>query len=218
MSTARRRRVAAQPRGILATLSAIARELDVARETVRVRLQAADVRPIARKGAHELYRVGEAFRACADLVVARAAGADEFDPDKLNPFERQAHYKAESERLRVAQMAGELVSRADAEDVFASSMKLVAHALATLPDTIERDVGASPLVLEKVELRIDALREEIYHSVVAYCGEEELEDADDEEPGQPGDASGSAATTPRAARPSARAARGGRAERDRGSR
>lgn len=102
-----------------------------------------------------------------DLLRVQLAAADgKADPDKMTPFERQAHFKAESERMRLAVECGRLIRAEDVETEWARVLKVIAQDLDVLADEIERDVGASPAVLEMIEAKIDAIRERMYKRIV----------------------------------------------------
>ncbi len=87
------------------------------------------------------------------------------DPRDLSPRERLEYYKAERERLRLAEEEGELVPAAEVEDQIAGLVKLLVQTLDTLPDLLERDVAISPDAIARAQEIVDALRQDMYDKV-----------------------------------------------------
>jgi uncharacterized protein DUF1441 len=143
--------------GVHLNLSQIASEFGVARETARKRLDDAGVGPSETKGGHPVYRLRH--------VLEAFAGEEGFDPDKLKPWERKAHYQAEHEKLRLQVERGEVVPGLEVEQGQAAIFKIVTQFYETLPDLLERDVGASPLMLVRVEKALDESREALYQKL-----------------------------------------------------
>lgn len=147
--------------GIHLSVSSISEEFGSTRETVAKRLAAAKIKPSGKRGGYPVYRLRDAIAAC---LVTTADG--EIDPDKLKPFERHAYYKAEREKLQLQCERAELLSSLEAEQKFAALFKAIAEFFDTLPDVIERDCGASPMMIAKLEDRLDQLREQLYAQAV----------------------------------------------------
>lgn len=146
--------------GIHLSVSSISEEFGSTRETVAKRLAAANVVPSGKRGGHNVYRLRDAIAAC---LVTTDKG--EIDPDKLRPFERHAYYKAEREQLQLQVERAELVPSLEVERRFGTLFKVIAEFFDTLPDVIERDCGAAPMFLVKLEDRLDKLREQLYLQV-----------------------------------------------------
>lgn len=141
------------------------------RRTVTKRIRELNIQPFGARQGHPVYRL----RDLIEIERKSANGAQ--DPDKLNPFERQAHFKAESERLKVDLERGSLLRREDVEEEWARVLRAIALELDTVVDEIERDVGASPLVCEKIEQKLDVIRERMYQRIVEQPAEEDQDDA-----------------------------------------
>lgn len=152
--------------GVLLSLSSLAQEFGIARETVARRISDANVQPADTSGAHPRYRLRDVLPA---LV---GDGEGKADPDKMRPFERRAHYQAELEALTLATKRGELVPSFEVEQRYAELFKMVGEFFDTLPDVLERDCGAGPILLAKIERRLDEVREQMYERLT------EDEDAD----------------------------------------
>jgi hypothetical protein len=146
--------------GVHLSLTQIAAEFSCARDTVNRRLDDAGVLASADGG----FRLKD--------VLAAFAEASPVDPDKLRPFERKAFYQAEHEKLQLQAERGELVPRLEVEQEQARILKSIAVSLDTLPDRFERDVGANPAQVGKLETLLDEVRESLY-STLAEAGSAE---------------------------------------------
>lgn len=147
--------------GVHLSIRAFADETSMDRATVVRRLAAANIQPSGKRGGHPVYRL-------RDLLQAAVVTTDEgdLDPDKLKPFERHAWYKAEREKLQLQVERGELLSSLHVEQRYAALFKSVSEMFDTLPDVLERDCGATPMQLAKIEQRVDEVREELYSHLV----------------------------------------------------
>jgi uncharacterized protein DUF1441 len=164
-------------KAILLSLSALAREFGCSRETLRKKFIAANVQPVTvttlhpqltidgdadpNAGKSDLYALRDALRA---WLTSNEAG---FDPENLDPFRRVAHYKAGIERLKLDAATRELIPRIEVEQEQARILRSVALTLDTLPDVIERDCGATPNQVARIERAVDDLREALYVALVA---------------------------------------------------
>lgn len=155
-------------KGLNVSITGFASEFGSTRETIAKRIAAAGLKPADRRAGHPVYRLRDLHKA-----VYQSAAEGGVDPDRLDPFQRKAHYQAEHEKLALETERGELIPRIECEADQARMTKIVAQFFDTLPDRIERDCGVSPLVLAKVEQSLDAVREELYRAVA-----EPEEDAD----------------------------------------
>lgn len=158
--------------GVHLSIRAFADETSMDRATVVKRLTSANIQPSGKRGGHPVYRLKDLLHAS---VMTTEDGS--LDPDKLKPFERHAFYKAEREKLQLQVEQGELLSSLHVEQRFASVFKVVAEALDTLPDVLERDCGAAPLLLAKIEQRLDAARDELYARLTEHTEDDVHVDA-----------------------------------------
>lgn len=154
------KKVAAPPPGVYLSISQAAEEFGHDRRTVTKRVAELGLRPVQERLGYPVYRLRDL------LEMERRTPDGKHDPDAMTPFERVAHFKAESERLKVDLERRELMRREDAEQEWARVLKLIALELDTVVDEVERDVGASPLVLEKIESKLDAIRHRVYDSII----------------------------------------------------
>ena len=144
------------PGGVLLSISQLSQETGFTRETIRKRIASNDVNPAGKRRGYDVYRLRDAIPALFE------ATAGEVDPDKMDPFKRRAYYQGELDKLKLQTEAGELVPSFEVEATFGQIFKTLTQALDTWPDIIERDVGASPQVVHRLELAIDELRSNIY--------------------------------------------------------
>jgi hypothetical protein len=140
------------------SISDLAAEFGMTRDTVRKRLGAANVRPAAERRGHHVYRLRDA------LGALLGDGSD--DPERLDPFRRKAHFQAEKEKLHLDVERGELVPRPEVEDYYARAFKPIGVFLETLPDALERDAGLTPAQIERTERLLDGLREQLHANVL----------------------------------------------------
>lgn len=158
--------------GIHVSMTAFASEFGSTRETISKRIAAARLQPTGKRGGHPVYRLGELHEA-----VYQAGEDGGTDPDKLEPFQRKAHYQAEHEKLRLQVERLELVPRIEVEEEMARIAKIVAQCFDTLPDRLERDCGVTPLVLAKIERYLDEVREELHKAAVRQDAEDDADSA-----------------------------------------
>jgi phage terminase Nu1 subunit (DNA packaging protein) len=146
---------------VLLSINQSAEEFGRDRATITRGVNKLGLVPAGERGGFPVYRL-------RDLMQIERKDADGvIDPDKLTPFERQAHFRAESERMRLDVERGRLVRAEDVETEWARVLKAIALELDVLPDEIERDVGASPVIIEKVEAKIDLIRERMFARIAA---------------------------------------------------
>jgi hypothetical protein len=142
--------------GIHCSMRQIAEECGLDRDTVQKRIAAANIVPSAKRGGHPVYRLRDVLKA----VMLKDDGG-RLDPDKLEPYQRQAHYKAELDRLKLETETRELIPRIEVEQEQARTMRIVALMFDTLPDIIERDCGVPGDVLARIERTVDDCRERL---------------------------------------------------------
>lgn len=146
-------------KGVHVTITAMAGEVSSTRETITKRIADANLQPSGQRGGFPVYRLKE-------LLAALHQTTDGYrDPDKLPAFERNAHYKAEREKLDFERELGLLVPFQDVERSNAHIFKCVARSYDTLPDILERDCGLTPAALAVVERHLDAARLELHADV-----------------------------------------------------
>lgn len=149
--------------GVVASLSAWAREFGVHYETVRRGLMERGAKPVGKHRGHDQYL-------CRDVVAALSGSAEPVDPEKLSPFNRRAWYQGELDRQRLQQQRGELIPQLELEQEMAAVVKILIEASEGLPDLLERDCGLPGPVLARVEQTIDKVREEMHKRLLERAG------------------------------------------------
>jgi len=148
------------PRGMLLTVTQLAEESGIARETVTKRLSGAGVTPAGKRGSYTVYRLRDALPAVLQL------DSDNADPERLDPFKRRAYWQAENERLKHNEAQELLIPAAEVEATMARLFKTVVNAFEVAPDIVERDCGVSPDVIERLDRHFNTRRMEIYEQIV----------------------------------------------------
>jgi hypothetical protein len=144
--------------GVRLSLSALAREFGIARETVAKRLAAAGVQPDGERKGWPVYRVAPAARALVPAEAPVWGGGRVEDPDRLVPTDRKAWYQSEKDRLVVEREQGLLVPVEAVREQVAGVVKTTTLMLETLPDLLERDCRLPPEAVERMERQIDRVR------------------------------------------------------------
>ena len=146
--------------GLLVSISTLAREFGMARETVSKRIEQCGVIPAEKVNGSPVFRLSQAVKAI--LGVTRPSGhGDGSDPAALPPQDRLAWMRSESERLKVEEAKGQLIQAADHETELAAVIKRTVQTLATLPDRLERECGLSSEVVERIVAACDAARADL---------------------------------------------------------
>ena len=111
------------------------------------------------------------MRDIAQIAVDIPGGACDpaMDPMRMRPTDRRAWFQSENERLKFEQEQGLLIPAGEVEAEMSEIAKVVARALATMPDRMERDLRLPPLAIEYVAAQCRAIRSEI---AAAMAGEE----------------------------------------------
>lgn len=148
--------------GLLCSISTLAAEFGMTRETVAKRIADAGVAPSGERGGYPVYRLKSVLQA---LLSISADGR--VDPEKLDPFKRKAHYQAEAERLDLERQAGELIPRIEVEREQARVFVAIAQKLETLTDVVERDCGMNTEQIVRMEKAVNEIRELLYAELSA---------------------------------------------------
>lgn len=153
--------------GLNFSLSALAQEFGLARETLRKRLDAAGVKPAGEHRGNPLWRV-------RDVYQAIITGPDSpIDPAALPPIQRKAHYQAQREEILYRQECGELLPVDQYCEELARVAKIFNRFMDTLPDQIERRCGLSGPQVAAVVEETNKLRDELAIEFAADPDDEE---------------------------------------------
>lgn len=121
------------------SLSRLASEFGIARETVAKRLSQAGVEPVGERNGYATYALRSAAAAILEIEVA-----DSNDPASMAPDKRNAWYQSEMRRMEVEMRARTLVPASEVEAEISDLVKAWVQFLDTLADQLERDVGLTP--------------------------------------------------------------------------
>jgi hypothetical protein len=153
-------KVIPMPAGLHASIRQIAEETGFDRDTVAKKISERSCVPSGKRGGHPVYRLRDVLPA---LYVLTADGLE--DPQKMDPFRRVAHYKAELDRLKLEQETRELIPRIEVEQEQARILKIIAQLMDTLPDIVERDCGATADQVKRIERATDEAREHVFQEL-----------------------------------------------------
>lgn len=144
------------------SISEAAEELDHTRETIARRIARANLKPAGVRRGYPVYRLRDL------LAIERAYGLGEQDPDSMSPFERQAHFKAESERQRVDANRVRLLRADESHEEWARVLRAIDAHLALLPEAI---ATVSAAARERVEQRVTELRARLQAELPAQAND-----------------------------------------------
>lgn len=157
----------------LYSISRLARETGLARDTVRKQL--AGVQPSATRKGHPVYTLGDACPAIFGAPGVAGPGDGTNDPDQMEPADRDRWYASEVRRLDYEQKIGQLIPHEDVARTFAAAFKRVSSALDTLTDVVEREAGLSADQVAEVQRVVDGIRSDLY----AQLADDDPEEAAD---------------------------------------
>ena len=144
---------------ILLSVSQIASEFGMGRVTVSKRIDSAGIKPAGKRGGHPVYRMRDIVQIAVDASSPVCDPA--MDPMRMRPTDRRAWFQSENERLKFEQEQGLLIPAGEVEAEMSEIAKVVARALATMPDRMERDLRLPPVAIEYVVEQCRAIRSEI---------------------------------------------------------
>jgi len=131
----------------------------------RVCQQALETAPYRMIGKRQVWHVREGFEAIYRRKYGLDSASDTVNPAKLPPKDRLDHFKAERERLKLAQEVRALLPAVEVEAVAGEAFKVIAQAIDVLPDTLERDGHLNPDAVALVQRILDQARERLYEAI-----------------------------------------------------
>lgn len=146
------------------TINSLATELGMDRRALTRKLQGLTPAESIAKGARteHRYRLADVV---AHLIARATPERSAADPDQMTPKDRLDHFRAERERTKHMEEAGQLIRAADYERALSSALKIVAVTLESLPDVLERDAGIDGAAVERCQIVIDRVREDLYRQL-----------------------------------------------------
>lgn len=150
----------ATPEVRLWSISALAQELKLARQTVTRRL--ANVEPAGRRRTHNLYRLKDAIYALLAPSDAqhKSSGPQEepYDPETLPPDLLDKHYAAMLKKQQFERDQRHLIPAEEYRDANAQMHQRLLEVFTTFPQVAERELGATPVEVELLETLCKELR------------------------------------------------------------
>lgn len=142
------------------TRNALAEALCIDRRSVHNRLE--DLKP---DGYLNDRYPGWFLRNAIPRLFARTEAGDVVDPDDLSPKERRDWWEGTKTMVNLQEKAGELIPVDDVRRQMSTLVQSIISEFETLPDILERDCGADPGMVLRVQAAVDKVRESTYHRI-----------------------------------------------------
>lgn len=139
---------------------------DVFKIDRRVCQQALETAPYKMMGKRQVWHLRDGVPVIYRRVWGLDSASDTVNPAKLPPKDRLDHYKAERERIKLAQEVRVLLPAQEVEQVIGEGLKALAQGLDVLPDTLERDAALAPEAVMQIQRLIDRARDQLYESLM----------------------------------------------------
>ncbi|KRS22826.1 hypothetical protein AAY72_01560 [Alishewanella sp. WH16-1] len=160
------------------SISRIAEAFNLDRRTVSARLKDSRVEPAGIRKGHPTYLLKDIGPVLFGETRTAVPG-DLLDPAQMPPKDRKDWYQSERERLKLETELKELVPATEVARGYADLVKAVVNPLDSLIDELESKVGLSGNALDRVQLIIDNIREQMYLNAVKGGADPELADEDE---------------------------------------
>jgi uncharacterized protein DUF1441 len=147
--------------GVLCSMRELQDELGLDRDTVKRRILACRIEPAGERQGWPVYRLRDVVQA----VMLRDEHGN-LDPEKLEPYQRQAYYKAQLDKLKLDTEMRQVVPLIEVEQEQARIFRIVQLFLDTLPDICERDCGIGPGVVSRIERAVNEVRDQLHRAIV----------------------------------------------------
>lgn len=95
------------------------------------------------------------------------AGKGKKNPADMDPKDELDYYKAQREKIKLAQDIGKMVMASDVERSIGEAFKNLAQTLDGLPDSLERSHGLAPAVIAGIHASIDVARNVLYETLMS---------------------------------------------------
>ena len=154
--------------GVNLSISSLALEFGCSRETIRAVIDRHHIAASGTRGTHNVYRLRDFVRSWMQT---------EIDPAKLPPQQKRSYYLAAMDEVRYLEQCGELVSKVEMEEETKRMVKIMVHALDTLPDILERDCALTSAMVAAVVNHCDKARDALAAEMASEPPEESAEAA-----------------------------------------
>lgn len=145
------------------SINRIAEAIGRDRRTVTRVIKEASVAPSGTRRNSPVYRLADVVSA---FIARQSENAALSSSDDLHPQDRKAWFQSENERVKLERELRNLVPVDEVQREMSNLAKAVASGLDGLADMLERDAGLPPESIELVEQTTDALREQMYRSII----------------------------------------------------
>lgn len=170
------------------SISRLAAEFGMSRETVAGRIAQAGVQPDGKRKGYPVYRLRDAAPVLVGSTLATVGPDGAIDPEDMDPLSRRHWYAgckdradAQLKEIALREREGELIPSADIRYGVAAALKALTLTLRTLPDVGERDAVLDPRQVEWLAKVTDQMGHELYQALVRIANDL------DEEQGEPAD-------------------------------
>lgn len=148
------------------SISRLAEMFGHTRETIGKKIKESGVKPCSKRGGYPVYNLRDVAEFTGGAFVADQTPFDQCDPDKLPPKDRDSWFASELKRKKLEKEDGFLLDKNDTHEKLSELFKKVALSLDTLADVLERDIGLSPELIDKVNEVCDNTREELVNNII----------------------------------------------------
>ena len=137
------------------------------RETIGKKIKETGVKPCGKVNGHAVYDLRDVSEFTGGAYVADQTPFDQCDPNKLPPKDRDSWFASELKRKKLERDDNFLLDKNDTQEKLAELFKKIALSLDTLADVLERDVGLTPELINKVNEVCDTTREELVNNILS---------------------------------------------------
>lgn len=148
------------------SISRLAAMFGHTRETVGKKIKDSGVQPCGKHQGYPVYDLRDVAEFTGGCFLPEQTPFDKCDPDKLPPKDRDAWFASELKRKKLEKEDGSLLDKNETQEKLAELFKKIALSLDTLADVLERDVGLSPELIDKVNEVCDTTREELVNNIL----------------------------------------------------
>jgi hypothetical protein len=145
---------------------------DVLRIDRRVCAQALETVPSMERNGARVWHIRDGMPAIFRRLHGLDAADGTADPKKLPPKDRLDHYRAERERIKLAQEVRILISAAEIEQESSLAFKMLAEGLDGIRTNLEHHCGLPHEAVSLVEQIIDKTRDQLYDQMAALMSRE----------------------------------------------
>jgi len=161
------------------SISRIAEAFGLDRRTVSAKIKEAHIEPAGIRKGHPTYLLKDIGPALFGNSVNELPPAL-INPALMMPKDRKDWYQSERERLKLEAELKELVPADEVARGYADLVKAVVNPLDSLIDELESKAGLSGDALDRVQIIIDGVREEMYLNAIRGGAELDTDESDDD--------------------------------------